>query len=111
MAVLYDPNRDIVGTSLLALETVGHASFNNRSLELEFYRKFFESIVTEQTDVNEGLVAEAMLVSKATDAHGIDALHIAAAVKLGAHEFITSEKATKPMFRETRLKVRHLDDL
>jgi predicted nucleic acid-binding protein len=36
---------------------------------------------------------------------GMDALHIAAALSIGAEEFITTEKKTKPMFRVTELQM------
>ncbi len=35
----------------------------------------------------------------------MDALHIAAAISVGAEEFIITEKPTKPMYRVTGLKV------
>ncbi len=40
----------------------------------------------------------------------MDALHIAAAISVGAEEFITTEKPTKPMYRVTGLKVVSLFD-
>ncbi|AHJ28173.1 hypothetical protein NSP_18400 [Nodularia spumigena CCY9414] len=35
----------------------------------------------------------------------MDALHVAAALSVGAEEFVTREKKTKPMFRVSSLKV------
>ncbi len=104
MSVLFDFDREIVATSLVALETVGHASYNNRTLELQFYKEFFDYVVTGTVEVDETLVADAMLISKTIDADGIDAPHLAAAVRLGAEDFITTEKRTKPMFREQWLR-------
>jgi hypothetical protein len=40
----------------------------------------------------------------------MDALHIAAAISVGAEEFITTEKPTKPMYRVTDIKVVSLFD-
>ncbi len=36
---------------------------------------------------------------------GMDALHIATALSIGAEVFITTEKKTKPMFRVTELQM------
>jgi hypothetical protein len=35
----------------------------------------------------------------------MDALHLAAALSIGAEEFITTEKPTKPMFRVSSINV------
>jgi len=37
-------------------------------------------------------------------------MHIAAAIRLGADEFVTMEKTTKPIYREKQVKVIHLSD-
>uniref|UniRef100_UPI0030DABD17 hypothetical protein n=1 Tax=Brasilonema sp. UFV-L1 TaxID=2234130 RepID=UPI0030DABD17 len=35
----------------------------------------------------------------------MDALHITAALSVGAEEFVTTEKKTKPMFRVSSIKI------
>ncbi|WP_313943082.1 MULTISPECIES: hypothetical protein [Calothrix] len=35
----------------------------------------------------------------------MDALHVAAALSVGAEEFVTTEKNTKPMFRVSTINV------
>jgi predicted nucleic acid-binding protein len=37
--------------------------------------------------------------------NAVDAVHLEAAITAGAQEFYTTEKPTKPLFRETALKV------
>ena len=99
LAILADQDRDFLSTSLVELETVAHATFGHRQKEVEFLRMYFDVIVTDTTTVGEDLVSEANEIACATDAGGIDAMHIAAAKRLKADQLITREKPTKPMHR------------
>ncbi|MGO8816452.1 MAG: hypothetical protein ACLQVG_17590 [Terriglobia bacterium] len=45
------------------------------------------------------------------DLHAMDALHIAAALSVGAEEFITSERSEKPINNLTALTVRTIHPL
>ncbi len=45
------------------------------------------------------------------DPHAMDALHIAAALSVGAEEFITSETSEKPIHKVTAITVRTIHPL
>jgi predicted nucleic acid-binding protein len=51
------------------------------------------------------LVPQAQAIAATYGIAAMDALHIAAALAIGAGEFITTEKDTKPMFRVTEIKM------
>jgi predicted nucleic acid-binding protein len=107
-SILEDANRDFIATSLLSLELIPHAEFGKRDREVAFMRDYLDVYVSETLEVNEQLVIEGMEVACRIDAGGIDAMHLAAAIRLNADEFITTEKESKPMYNENRLRVVHL---
>ncbi|MCX5963625.1 MAG: hypothetical protein NT070_10930 [Cyanobacteria bacterium] len=51
------------------------------------------------------IVSQAQTIAGKYGIAGMDALHIAAALSIGAEAFITTEKKTKPMFRVTELQM------
>jgi hypothetical protein len=51
------------------------------------------------------LVQEAYEEAQATGLAALDALHVAAARRVGAEELVTSEGPTKPLHRARKLKV------
>ena len=108
--VVLDPRRRFVACSVLALELVPHAVHYGRLREAEFYRRFLDGLVSETATVDERLVASAMEIAEATDASVGDSLHLAAAVSLGADESLTLERRTKPLYRETRVRVVRVDN-
>ena len=54
---------------------------------------------------------EAQALAEKYGLAAVDALHIAAAVRLGAEEFYTSERPGKPMFPVKELKIVSLHSL
>ena len=70
----------------------------------------FEEIVASQP-LDESLGNEAQRLAQRYGLAVVDALHIAAALRLGAREFYTSEKPGKPMFRMKELKMISLRSL
>ena len=110
VSVLKEDHRDFVSTSLSRLETIPHAKFGRRIDEVNFLEAYFQGYIVETHEVDETLVQDAERVAEMTDTGGIDAMHIAAAINLGAEEFITVEKRTKPMYRNSQIRVIHLAD-
>jgi predicted nucleic acid-binding protein len=104
------PDRELVATNLLRLEIVPQAAFHKQRAEIEFYEACF-GCISVWVDINKSLIAEAEREASRFGLHAIDALHIAAALKAGAEEFITTERVTKPLFRVSTLRVIRLDSL
>lgn len=95
LSVLADPDREFVATEFLKLEVLPVPTKYERKKELAFYEKYFKGVVT-WIDPSSFLQPAFDLACE----HGlgaIDALHIAAAVKVDA-EFISAEKPTKPIY-------------
>src|SRR5262249_18693619 len=105
MAVLDDPNRTFASSALVRLEVLPKALRHRRDSEARFYEIFFQSVSAWAT-VSDSLAEEAFLQARNFDLHAMDALHVAAALSVGAEEFITTEKSGKPIHRLTAISVR-----
>lgn len=108
LEILQNPQREFISSVFLELETLPKAMYFRRQNEVEFYRAFFAG--SQQVPANDLLVLSAQRLAAKYGLNGMDALHIAAAHALGADEFITTEKPTKPMYRVSEFKVIYLAD-
>ena len=104
LAVLDDPDREFVASSLLKLELLPQPTFHRRSAELEFFGAFFDAVHQWQT-VNEALVTLALREASRLTLDAVDALHVATAQSQAVAEFITTEKFGKPIHKVTAFKV------
>ncbi len=104
LRILDDDQREFVTSSMVKLELLPKPTFFKNTLELEFYSRHFEAVKAE-APLNEQLVAAAFKLAAKYGLASADALNLAAAIQLGAAEFITTEKPGKPMFRVGSLKV------
>jgi predicted nucleic acid-binding protein len=104
LSVLADETREFYTAQLVRLETLPKARHEKNRREQEFYETHFASTVhCEPLSAELGNEAEALAVHYGLA--GPDALQMAAAIRQGVKEFITSEKPGKPMFRVKELKV------
>ena len=78
--------------------------YQRQIFEQDFYQIFFDS-VKHWADNIVSIVPQAQTIAGKYGIAGMDALHIAAALSIGAEEFITTEKRTKPMFRVMGLQM------
>jgi predicted nucleic acid-binding protein len=101
---LLDENREFISSPFIRLEVLPKAVYYRNQDEVDFYHSFFEA-VTHWVEVSPALLAEAGRVATSYGLSALDALHIAAALSAGAEEFITTEKANKPLHRVTELKI------
>lgn len=105
MAVLDDPERRFASSAFVRLEVLPKALRNRREAEARFYVAYFQA-VNAWASLGEPLVIEAFSQAQGADLHAMDALHIAAALSVGAEEFVTSEKAEKPINKVSAILVR-----
>ena len=107
LAVMEDPQREFYTSQLVKLELLPKPAFFKQRAEIEFYQTHFRAAKGEEPLSRElGEVAEEL-----ARRHGIaavDALHLAAAIRQGADEFITAEKPGKPMFRVRGIAVKSI---
>lgn len=101
---LADPNREFASSSFLKLEVLPKAIYNQRIVEVEFYEAYFDSVTHWATDI-ESLIEIAYRESSQSGLGAMDALHIAAAISVGAVEFVTYEKPEKSIYRTNSIPV------
>ncbi len=104
LRVLEDSERKFATSQLAKLELLPKPVFEKRPVEQAFYEAHFQDAVASQP-LDEELGNEAQRLAEKYGLAAVDALHIAAALRLGAEEFYTSEKPGKPMFRVKELKI------
>ncbi len=102
--VLADPDRGFVGSVFLRLEVLPKATYHRNKAELTFYEEFFSRVMARATTMTE-VIARAEWEATRYGLNALDALHIAAAVLLGAEELITTEAPRKPIHRTTSVRV------
>lgn len=105
MEVLDDPARTFASSQFVRLEVLPRALRHHREPEVKFYESFFQS-VSVWAPIGEPLVNQAFYQAQASDLHAMDALHVAAALAVGAREFITTERIEKPIHKVASVVVR-----
>jgi predicted nucleic acid-binding protein len=96
--IIDDPNREFVASDMLRLELIPKAHFHQQHTEELFYIDYVATVV-QFVLTTPDLVADAELEAEANGLAAVDALHVTAAKRATASEFITAERSTKPVFR------------
>jgi len=104
MQVLDDPDREFVSSAFLKLEVLPKAVYGKRQPEVEFYETFFAA-VRHWAKTLTRIVEKARQHANTHGLGAMDALHVAAAISVGADELVTTEKPEKPIHRVTEVKV------
>lgn len=102
--ILDDPNRQFVSSVFLKLEVLPKAVYHKNTSEVEFYEAVFDA-VTDWAESTDEIIARGYKEALAYGLAALDALHVAAAVILGADELVTTEKSDKPIHRTAAVKV------
>lgn len=97
MEVLDDPDRQLVVSDAVKLETLPKPIYQKRTEEVEFYSLVFAQ--SECLPWSLDTLQKARRVAELHDLAAMDAIHVATALDAGVDEFVTAEKPTKPMFR------------
>lgn len=109
ITILASADREFASSVFIKLEVLPKAIYYRQTDEAEFYQTFF-SAVTLWANNKEQVIQDGHNIACKYGLAAMDALHIAAAISVGAEEFITTEKPTKPMYRVTDIKVISLFD-
>lgn len=104
LQVLEDDRREFASSIFLKLEVLPKAIYNQQNSEIKFYETFFQAVTYWSNDINR-IIENAYQESSQFGLGAMDALHIAAAVSVGATEFITNEKPLKSIHRTQSIKV------
>jgi predicted nucleic acid-binding protein len=102
--ILQDPDREFASSPFLKLELLPKAIYNQRQPEIVFYEAYFAMVTYWATDL-EAIMAAAYREVAEFGLGAMDALHIAAAVAVGAEEFITNEKPEKSIHRTPSIRI------
>ncbi|EDZ93359.1 MAG: PIN domain-containing protein [Limnospira sp. PMC 1286.21] len=104
LQILEDDQREFASSIFLKLEVLPKAIYHQQSSEIKFYETFFDAVIYWANDINT-IIEQAYRESSQFGLGAMDALHIAAAVSVGATEFITNEKPQKSIHRTRSIKV------
>lgn len=101
---LQDATREFVTSEYVRLEVLPKPTRFGNQVEVEFYNAFFR-LNSRTIPTSVALLNLAMEEACRTGLNALDAIHVACAVFGGAEEIVTSEKTTKPIHRNTLVKV------
>lgn len=104
LQILEDGNREFASSIFLKLEVLPKAIYNQQSSEVKFYETFFNDVTYWATELDT-IIKIAYKESSQFGLGAMDALHIAAALYVGATEFITNEKLNKSIHRTQSIKL------
>jgi predicted nucleic acid-binding protein len=104
MDVLDDPDRDLLVSEFVRLETLPKPIYEKRAEETDFYRAVFESAAVNAAWSAE-MTDQAMVLASRYGLSAVDAIHVSAALLIAADEIVTSERPTKPFFRVQEIPV------
>jgi predicted nucleic acid-binding protein len=109
ISILASADRKFASSAFIKLEVLPKAVYYRQTDEIEFYETFFSAVAYWANDT-EQVIQDGYNIACKYGLAAMDALHIAGAISVGAEEFITTEKPTKPMYRVTDIKVVSLFD-
>jgi predicted nucleic acid-binding protein len=107
LGVMEDPRRQFYSSQLVKLELLPKPAFFKHEAEIEFYQTHFQAVKGEEP-LSRELGEKAGELARQYGLAAVDALHLAAAIRQGADEFITAEKPGKPMFRVRGIAVKSI---
>lgn len=102
--ILDDSDREFVSSEFVKLELLPKPLYEKRQTEVEFYEAFFNKVSYWAEPINT-LVQLAHKCASKYGLSAVDALHVAAALMVGADHLVTTEKLTKPMHRVREMQV------
>jgi predicted nucleic acid-binding protein len=102
--ILDDQNRIFASSEFARLEVLPKAIYHQQTYEVQFYEAFFDSVQYWANDL-EKLVRGGYRIASQYGLSAVDALHVAAAIVVGAEELVTTERRTKPMHRVPNIKI------
>ena len=105
MEILDDGQRSFVSSFFVRREVLPKPLFYKRFAEAAFYQSYFEEVQV-WVDPDRTLLEEASHVAGRFGLAALDALHVAAAMKAGADELVTSERLSRPIHRVSGLSVK-----
>ena len=94
MEILDDPIRQFASSAFLRLEVLPRAIYHKRATKVSFYKTYFAAVSHWATNFDQ-IAKAAFKKSSQFGLEAVDALHVAAAVQVGAAEIVTCEKPSR----------------
>lgn len=107
MEILDDPDRIFASSDFVRLEVLPKSLYNKRENEAEFYKIFFNDVGV-WANLTDELVGNAFNEAEVWGLSAVDALHVAGAAFVGAHELVTTEKSQKPLGRVKSVPIKSI---
>lgn len=108
--VLKDKRREFIANDFLRLEVLPKPTRNKKQASVDFCERYFQNC-TYYVETNRALLDMAYTEACLWGLSAPDAIHLASAHAAEAHELITLENPTKPMYKSNLVKVVHLHDI
>jgi len=97
MRIFENPERNLMVSDYVELETLPKMRYNKRVKQIEFTGDIFRR--AEYIRSSDAIIRRAHELADTYGLAGMDALHAASAIEGGADELLTFEKPGKPFFR------------
>jgi len=104
LAILEDSDRQFAASTFLKLEVLPKAIHQQQQAEIKFYETYFDAVTHWAKDI-ETIVAVGYEEASRFGLGAMDALHVAAAILVGADELITTEKPQRSMHRTHSIRI------
>ncbi len=98
ITALDDPDRSFASSIFVKLEALPMPTYHRRDHEIAFMNAFFDQ-VTSWPVSNDEVIERAFEEASLAGIAALDALHVAAAILVGADVLVTTEKRRKPLHR------------
>ena len=106
--VLDDPDRTLLVSDAVWLETMPKPIYEKQREEIEFYEAIFSD--AERLEWDTSTLTLAADIAQKYGIAAMDAIHVAHALDAQSDELITAEKPTKPMFRAKGIEILSLQE-
>jgi len=109
LEVLDDPERALVVSDAVRLESLPKARYNKQDSEAAFYEAVFNKADNYPWDST--ALQNAHPVAERHGIAAMDAIHVALAIAAGVDEFVTAEKPNKPVFRVQAISIHSIQEV
>ena len=104
LTVLEDGDRQFAASIFLKLEVLPKAIYQQQQAEIRFYETYFDAVTHWEKDI-EKIIALGYEQASRFGLGAMDALHVAAAILIGADELITTEKSQRSIHRTSSITI------
>jgi predicted nucleic acid-binding protein len=109
LEVLDDPERALIVSDAVRLESLPKARYNKQESEVAFYEAVFNR--ADNLPWDSAALQNAYTIAERHGMAAMDAIHVALAIAADVDEFVTAEKPNKPIFRVRTISIHSIQDV